>query len=369
MTRYIIYGCFIGMSIIGCDKPNIRLNDPNDALRPIAEYMQNNYAYSLFSTAIERAGLTEELNSKDTFTVWVPSDEAFNRMGIMRSSDFDRFSIDSLRKLVLRHIQPGIFSSTDIPIGSLGTEYISSSGMVLRFSALTNYYGEVYERNVNGAGIHPTRRDMSMRNGMIHEIDKVLKYSEVSVRTWLEKEGNHSILVAGFKHFGYWDLLVDDREWTILAPTDDVFLSNGITEESISLLDTAVYGKRLLGAYVYPNRFFCSDVGFFLERGFRGIGGTGDWWANIVTPILGDEAFGNALGISYPVLGSGIVGIGIVDFSIISSSSYRGQFIYEVSLPESLYPNRASPLADHLTQNGLVHQIDGLILLPYQAFK
>lgn len=362
MKKMMIYGCFLVLTMLSCNKPDIRLDNPNDALRPAAEFARNNYAFSLLSAAIVKAGLGEELNKPGPLTIWAPTDAAFNRIGIRSPEDFDNYDTESLRKLVLSHVQPGKLMVESIPIGTVNNRYDNAAGSNswlarIDITAVPTNPNRTIRAYVNGAQVGiDNRYNIPLSNGVFHEISEVLKYEDVSVREWLEKKGHYKVLVAGLKHFGYWDMLTDDKQWTIMAPADSIFERQGMTVESVTELDTAVYGKRLFGAYIFPVRFFVSDLELFKHKLFIGSGAFVE--LGVYTPIMGDEKFSN--GISSVV--NRFNGPGFFVNKTFPQESW--ELTYAVSYPD--YRSNWN-LSNHLTRNGCIHHLGGVVLLPYQA--
>lgn len=360
MKKKIRYGCFLVLMVLSCSKPDIRLDNPNNSLRPAAEFARNNYAFSLLSAAIVKAGLEEELNKPGALTIWAPTDAAFNRMGIRSPEDFDKYHTDSLRKLVLSHVQPGKLAVENIPLGTVNNRYDNAAGSGawlarIDLTTVPTNPNRTIRTFVNGAQVGTDNRyNIPLSNGIFHEISEVLKYEDVSIRGWLEKNGNYKVLIAGLKQFGYWDMLADDKQWTIMAPADSIFEQQGITVESVLQLDTAVYGKRLFGSYIFPVRFFLSDLGLFNHKLFVGSGRSVQM--GIYTPIMGDEKFSN-----------GIYGVLTTEPVFFVNKTFP-QESWEVNyqLP---YPDLKNNLnrSNHLTRNGCIHHLGRLVLLPGQA--
>lgn len=333
----------LAIAVLSCKHEDIRLQNPNEVLRPAAEFIHNNFNFSLFYAAIDRAGMVEELNGPGPYTIFAPSDNAFRGIGIRKPQDFSRFSPDSLKKIIRLHIIPRQLSISDVSIETVDNRYLNLAGQELSISRKLNT-----AINLNGAAT--TSAEITVNNGIFYEIDKVLNFEDTPVRAWLEKKGNYSILIAGLKHFGLWDLLLDNKQWTIMAPADSLFEEQGITRASISQMDRNLYGKRLFAAYIFPARFFYSDLLFFRDRYTSSYGGQSRAVSYVFSGILGDEKFSNGISEkeelfvveTYP-LNVEPEPIKTVDMSI-------------VQLPRDLS-----------CRNGVIHLIGKLILLPQDA--
>lgn len=341
--NYII--CYILLFTAGsCKHPDITLHNPNDLSRPAAEFAHNNFEFSLFYAAIAQAGLVEELNGKGPITVFAPNNRAFNEIGIQNPADFNSMDKENLKYLIRSHIINQKLFAEDVPLPSLDNRFISAAGTELWLSRYSTYTG-LY---VNGAISTTNRTNIRLSNGIFHEIDKVLDYNSSTVQTWLEKQQHYSILIAGLKKFGLWDQLAGKGQFTIMAPRDDVFEKKGITKESIALMNASRYGKRLFGAYIFSVRFFSTDLNFFLWAGSYDSQYT-KGGARIRLPINGDPNYSN--------------GISEWDLFTINTLPLDNNKALKV-VPDAAV---SSPQTDHLSSNGIVHQINNILFLPEET--
>jgi len=352
MKSILKYFCFCTLLLLlaACEHPDITLANPNDLLRPGAEFTKNNFEFSLFNAAIERAGLREELSGKGPFTVFAPGNDAFHEIGIRTKADLEKVSADSLKFLVRMHVLPRLLYKENVPLGSLENPHVNLAGEILWLARVNDYAGTF----VNGAIIEAGKGDLRLSNGVFHEINKVLKYRNGTVQNWLEQQGNYSMLIAGLKKFGLWEQLANEGQWTVMAPDDAAFEKNGITKSDIEAMDPSRYGKRLFAAYLFPVKFFTTDVLFFPSAGSGRDYQVGT--ASIRKTIDGDSAF------SYG----------------INNQNFQGadEFFVIPTLPadllnpvRSIHFNNYPAKTDHLNRNGVVHQIDDLIFLPQETLK
>lgn len=341
--NYMICGILL-MIAGGCKHPDITLHNPNDLLRPAAEFAHNNFEFSLFYAAIERAGLVDELNSKAPITVFAPNNRAFNEIGIQSAMDFDRIDKENLKRMVRNHVIDQKLYAEDVPVPSLDNRYISAAGTELWLAHYSKYTG-IY---INGAISTPNRTNIRLSNGLFHEVNKVLDYHNGSLQNWLEEQKHYSILIAGLKKFGLWEQLAGKGQFTIMAPRDEVFESKGITKAGIEQLNTSKYGRRLFGAYIFSVRFFTTDLNFFAYGGSYQTEYTKSG-ARIRLPVNSDPDFSN--------------GISDRSFFVTSTLPLTG------NTPLKVIANAAesSPQTDHLCINGVVHQINKILFLPEET--
>lgn len=149
----------------GRDAAARRSADPNSALptgsRNIIETARSAGHFTTLVTAIDRAGLAEQLADGGPYTVFAPSDRAFARLpdGVV---DSILAAPDTLADVVSYHVVPGRLTAADV---------------ALRVSAET-FQGEDLSFSGHGGvrvdGAHVVQGDIEASNGVIHVIDRVL---------------------------------------------------------------------------------------------------------------------------------------------------------------------------------------------------
>ena len=339
--------------ISSCKHEDLQITRENENFRLATDFIKNNYELTLFSAALEKSGMAEQLRGKGPFTLLVPNNTAFNEIGIHTAADFNKMNADSLKELVKRHVLDQRLLFSQVPVNGVDIRYRTLGGTEV-YASLASYApnNSAYPANYlyfNGASV--TRKDVTVANGVIHVLNKVMKYTPAStVQNWLSKRPQYSIFVNGLKKFGFWDKLSGTGPFTVFAPQNKIFEASNITNASIAGMDTAAYaGERLFGSYILNNKhFFISDFNvFFIINSEPGY-----------TKQLHNDSW-------YMTIGS-------------ARDYFTAVLTYSVSLRTALdYPYDSYPpangllpaLTDNLTDNGLVHDIQGLLLLPEQALK
>jgi len=109
---------------------------------------------------IKAAGLTDTLTGKDPFTVFAPTDEAFEKLPL---GALDALLKDTakLKAVLSYHMVAGRVLGHDIKSGEM---------MTVQGSPLSTMM--YWDLQVNGA--HVSRRDITASNGVIHVIDAVI---------------------------------------------------------------------------------------------------------------------------------------------------------------------------------------------------
>jgi len=259
----------IGMQILllaSCKHDDLTIAEPNENIRPAADFVKNNYEMRLFYAAIKKAGYVDELNGTGPFTILAPTDEAFNRMGVYSPSDFDKMNQDSLKKVIGYHLMPRKLRVSDIPNNGIDVRYATLAGSDLYVSrASTNPNGGA-ENELYFSGSEVLRQDVVLANGTLHVLDNVMKPNfNKTVQAWLAGHPDYSVFVSGLKKFNLWDQLAGTAEFTVFAPNNEALKNVGITAASLNAMDVSKYqGELLFGVYLlYDRHFFVSDTQVF----------------------------------------------------------------------------------------------------------
>ncbi|TVR60281.1 MAG: fasciclin domain-containing protein [Gemmatimonadales bacterium] len=118
--------------------------------------------FNTLLTAVEAAELTPTLQHDGPFTVFAPTDEAFDQLPDGAVTDLLQ-DIEQLTAVLLYHVVPGTLSAEEVADRS---ELETAGGEMLTVSVEN---GTVF---VNGAQVIAT--DVEADNGVIHVVDGVL---------------------------------------------------------------------------------------------------------------------------------------------------------------------------------------------------
>jgi transforming growth factor-beta-induced protein len=120
--------------------------------------------FSYLIEAVVRTGLVDTLNGNRQFTVFAPTDAAFDRLfADLGVNGVDEIPVDTLRDVLLYHVAPGERFSGDV-VSSDRIRTLSKG-----FLVPSVHDGAAW---VNGAKI--VSADVDASNGVIHVIDAVL---------------------------------------------------------------------------------------------------------------------------------------------------------------------------------------------------
>lgn len=200
-------------TLTSCEKESDEMTPVKDMT--IAEYASIDENFSTLAQALSKAGLVNALNGEGNFTVFAPTNDAFDQLftqlGVTGLSDL---SVEALTPILLYHVLGEEKKSMNLSSGYFNTiSPAQNSFLSLRIS-LEGGVKINKETNVTAA-------DVDVRNGVIHVIDKVLLPPSV-VDHALSNE-SFSILVQAVVKAGLVETLSGNGPFTIFAPTDAAF--------------------------------------------------------------------------------------------------------------------------------------------------
>jgi uncharacterized surface protein with fasciclin (FAS1) repeats len=343
----------VTVGITGCDHDDLELDNEVTNYRPAADFIRNNYDLTLFYAALERTSLVEELNGEGPFTVLAPRNTAFNELGIRKPEDFDNMDVDSLRNMMRYHVLDRRLLLSEIPVNGVDVRYATLHEGKQLYTTLASRYagnpGSTLENQLFFNGAYAARKDITLSNGILCVLDKVMKYNPGTVQEWLDKHTEYSILVAGLKKFGLWERLAKEGPFTIFAPDNDAFIAAGMDMAAVEMLDTDNYiGARLFGIYVLPKkRYFITDFAAF----------------TIIYSIGGFTAGVENDKYTYSLSGQ-------MEYYLGTPASYN----MAVRNPDDVFggpirqvTGNTSSRNDNLTDNGVVHYMPEVLIRPEEA--
>jgi len=235
----------------------------------LVQTLQGDARFSTLVAAVQAAGLVDVLSGKESFTVFAPSNKAFEALpaGTLDSL-LQPENKEQLKSILLYHVAAGELKASE----------------VLKKSNLATALGQsvsidAANAKVNDAGIVKT--DIIASNGVIHELDAVLLppsepaasadasvaddrepvIEAQSLTATLAAEPRFSILVAAVQAAGLADTLAGSNEFTVFAPSNKAFeaLPAG-TVESLLKPENKEQLKAILLYHVAAGGLKAADV-------------------------------------------------------------------------------------------------------------
>jgi transforming growth factor-beta-induced protein len=225
--------------------------------KDIVDTAIDNGNFSILVQALYAADLVDVLRGEGPFTVFAPTDEAFENLLVdLGVTTSELLAHPRLKEVLLYHVLGDLVISSEITEG-LTTETALGLGEELEFTLI----GGVF---VNDAEV--VIPDVMASNGVIHVIDKVLVPEaffiefDTVVDIALSSE-DFSILVAALEATGLDEALLGEGPFTVFAPTNAAFeallAELDITAEE--LLGQSELAKVLL-YHVLSGKVFSGDI-------------------------------------------------------------------------------------------------------------
>ncbi|SHM47822.1 Fasciclin domain-containing protein [Chitinophaga jiangningensis] len=341
------------LAFTACKHDELVMPDQKESYRLAGDFIKNNYDLSLFNAAMEYTGLAAEMNGPGPYTLLVPGNTAFNELGITRASDFLRLNKDSLKAALQYHILTRRLPASAIPANGVDIRYGNMAGreVYLTYASFPVDYPQFPQNQLFINGSYAVKKDVVLANGVLYVLDKVMKYTPGTVQDWLAARAEYSVFVAALKQFGLWGDMSAAGSMTVFAPDNEAMKRAGITMESLKALTPERYiGARLFGIYLLRNkRFFLTDF-----PAFAIIYGT----TGVELSIEGDVY-------NYTLNATKNFGqLAPAEFTF----GYKDPARPVLGVIRTVSSN-TSRLTDNLTDNGIVHDMPGLVILPEEAQK
>ena len=211
----------------------------------------------MLNSAVTKAGLTATLSGAGPFTVFAPTDSAFNASGITASVISNNLTAAQLNTILLYHTLPEAITAANVPAGPDAKVITASGDSVF----VTNNSNGVF---VNG--IKVTVPNITASNGIIHEIGRVLIPSfGNNIVQLAEADTSLTYLVAAIVQASTGGtnvagILSGSGPFTVFAPTNQAFINAGFpTIASIQAASPATL-TSILTYHVIGARVFSSDL-------------------------------------------------------------------------------------------------------------
>ena len=237
----------------GCSSSKTAM-DPKPAVKP-ADLVDTAVGAGSFKTlvaAVNAAGLVDTLKGKGPFTVFAPTDEAFDKLpeGTVKSL-LEPKNREKLVAILTYHVIPGRWSASDVVSNKYGTT-VNGASFTIRSD----------KKGVSIDNARVLKTDILASNGIIHVIDSVILPPErPDIVDTARKAGAFGTLLAAVKAAGLCDVLRGDGPFTVFAPTDEAFakLPKG-TVETLLRPENRERLQSILTYHVVPGKVLSSEA-------------------------------------------------------------------------------------------------------------
>jgi transforming growth factor-beta-induced protein len=223
--------------------------------KSIVEIATSDDNFSILVEALVKADLVTTLNGDGPFTVFAPTNDAFEMLfETLNVNGIEDLSAEALTPILLYHVMSGKAMSSDISTGyyeTLSAATPDNKGIVL-YAMVNN--GVMINNSINVA-----TADIGASNGVVHVVDKViLPPTVVDIAI---ANSNFSTLVAAVVKAGLVEALSAEGPYTVFAPTNAAF-DAAFTALGISGLDdlTPEALTPILLYHVVPDNVLASEV-------------------------------------------------------------------------------------------------------------
>ncbi len=326
----------LGLSMFSCTKEELPVQKDTTATdvidfrsETIVDIALGNPDFSILVDAVVRANLVGALSQNGSFTVFAPTNDAFDAfLSDNGFSDIDDVPIDVLTSVLTTHVLNGEFFAADLTTG-----YVKTLANGPGFNNPTDIFINTASGVTINGDVNVVIADVDASNGVVHAIDKVIAPS--SIVTLAASNPNFSSLVAAVTRP---DLSVDfvaalsaDGPFTVLAPTNAAFqalLDSNPAWNTLNDIPAATL-EAVLSYHVAAGVNYTSS--FLIRR-------------PTVQTLLAGATYTTSVGFSGG-FGGGFSTGGSLDLDIIAGS------------------NTANVVAANVqAQNGVIHAIDAVIL-------
>lgn len=183
----------------------------------IVQVASSDNQFSILTAALTKAGLVTTLQGAGPYTVFAPTNDAFNALFVQLGvSGLNDLSADALKPILLNHVLSGSVKAADITTGYVATLNGTAPGQN-KVKVFISKNGSTVK--IDGSQV--TTADVIASNGIIHIVNKVIL--PASVVSHAINNPDFSILVQAVVKAGLVDALSAAGPFTIFAPTNDAF--------------------------------------------------------------------------------------------------------------------------------------------------
>ncbi|WP_027136827.1 fasciclin domain-containing protein [Gaetbulibacter saemankumensis] len=214
----ILLSLILAVTIVSCSDDE---DTPMVQAETIAEIASISPNLSNLVAALQRAGLVETLNGSGQFTVFAPTNAAFN--AFLQANNFASLNdvpVDVLTQVLLNHVISGEIFSSGLSTGYVSTLATQSASDLnismfvdLSSGVTLNGVSDVIEANIDAT------------NGVIHVVDAVIGIPSVVDHALANSSFNSLVAALGAADGNLVSVLQTAGPFTILAPDNNAFAS------------------------------------------------------------------------------------------------------------------------------------------------
>jgi len=216
---------FMMIAFSSCEEEVVET--PNSE-KTVAEIAADDNQFSTLVGALERVDLVGVLNGNGPFTVFAPTNAAFDALGV----DLSTLSDEALTEILLYHVFGAQVNAGDIAEGQtyLGMAAATGPGGTNLSLLVDNTGGKV---TING-DVNVTATDIIGNNGVIHVVDKVITPLNVVGHATANANFTELVGALGAATGDLVTVLSGDGPFTVFAPLNSAFEAISSTVAGLS---------------------------------------------------------------------------------------------------------------------------------------
>ncbi|MDP5001350.1 MAG: fasciclin domain-containing protein [Flavobacterium sp.] len=195
----------------------------SSSISSISDVASKNSDLSILVEALERTDLLDVLDQNGSYTVFAPTNNAFNTfLADNNFSSLDAVPVDALREVLLNHVVVGANLASNLRTGYVKTLGKGSASSTNTLSMFINTSDGVRLNGVSSVII----ANIGASNGVIHVVDAVIGLP--TIVTHALANPNFSTLVGALTSNGQPDFVgilsgTTNSPFTVFAPSNDSF--------------------------------------------------------------------------------------------------------------------------------------------------
>lgn len=253
-TKFLLIS-FLAISMLAtlgsCDKEDAVVAGDN-----LDKLITDKPELSLFAAALTKTRLTTFTQGVGPFTIWAPTNAAFNAIGINTATDLNSLDSNLLVQILTYHIQQANRSFTEIPLGPNAT--MPTQGGFIQYAS----------RKVGGSayinGVEVTEPNIKASNGYLHVINRVLFPAYSTAAATLAAMPNYKLMLQAITRTA---TVTTTNPLTIFAVPNNVMVAAGYDSTAIATASgtalttlTAIVRYHLVNRRIFSPDFVAGNL-------------------------------------------------------------------------------------------------------------
>ncbi len=261
---YLYYGIVLSgfMVFLQCHKTEPIPQRPKVS---VLQNLETDLDYTILLSALRLSGLSSILSQSNNFTVFAPTNAAFQNAGFADSSAVDSLGATNLYTLLSHHILSGVnYPTSSFPVG-INTPYPTLLNTSSNPDSI--YLTQTTNNSVHIDGVLVSGYDILSTNGVIHPLYSILALPANNISGYISFLANsmvpsftllnHALMRLGLNLPN--GILSGNQPYTLFAPNDSAFINAGYV--NTMSIDTANINTltQIIELSILPGRIFSSS--------------------------------------------------------------------------------------------------------------